>query len=90
MEDGHDAVLEEDAPAHDPTVVPRAQYELVRTLLGVAMTAVAALTIAVLILANSGHEASGQRSAEAAGLYPINYGGFSPNTGRPESAPLPR
>ena len=81
-----DAVLEEPR-GHDPAFVLRSQYVLVRALLTIATVAVAALTIAVVILANAGHDANlaaaGQPTAD------IDYGGFNPGTGRPDAAPLP-
>jgi hypothetical protein len=60
----------------------------VRTLLAVATIAVLGLTVAVVILAQTASEASGMSSAEP--IHPIDYGGFNPGTGRPESGPLPR
>jgi hypothetical protein len=81
-----DEVLEE-LPGYDPAFALRSQYVLVRALLAIATTAVAALTVAVVILASAGHDAdlatAGQPMAD------IEYGGFNPSTGRPDSAPLP-
>jgi hypothetical protein len=71
MEDGNEALIEEDTPAHGPAVVLRSQYAFVRALLGIAVTAVAALTAAVVILANANSEASGGRSAKP--IHPIDY-----------------
>jgi hypothetical protein len=88
MEGGQEAVIEEDGLGHHPAVVLRSQYALVRALLAIATFAVVGLTVAVVILADAGHEASGKTSATT--THPINYGGFSPHTGRPESAPLPQ
>jgi hypothetical protein len=59
-----------------------------RALLAVTTTAVLALSVAVVVLADTDSEASGMTSAEP--IHPINYGGFNPRTGRPESAPLPQ
>jgi hypothetical protein len=75
-------------PKKQPAVVPRSHYTLVRTLLAIATIAVLALTSAVVILANDGNQARGTNSAKP--THSINYGDFNPNTGRPESAPLPR
>jgi hypothetical protein len=81
-----DAVLEE-LPGHDSAFVLRSQYVLVRALLGITTIAVAVLTLAVVILANAGHDAhrviAGNPTAD------IDYGGFNPSTGRPDTAPLP-
>jgi hypothetical protein len=75
-------------PGQPPAVVLRSRYTLMRALLGIAIIAVVALTVAVVVLANGQDDASGTSSAQS--IHPIEYGGFSPNTGRPESAPLPR
>ena len=75
-------------PRQHPAVVPRSHYTLVRALLAIATIAVIGLTVAVVILATDGDGASGTSSARP--THSINYGGFNPNTGRPESAPLPR
>jgi hypothetical protein len=81
-----DVVLEE-LPGHDPAFVLRSQYVLVRALLAIATIAVAALSVAVVILASAGHDAdlatAGQPMAN------IDDGGFNPGTGRPDTAPLP-
>ena len=71
-----------------PAVVLRSHFNLVRALLAVAMIAVAGLAAAVVIVANDGDEFAGTTSANPVGS--INYGGFNPATGRPESAPLPQ
>jgi hypothetical protein len=79
-------VLEE-LPGHDAAFVLRSQYVLVRALLAIATIAVAALSVAVVILASAGHDAdlatAGQPMAN------IDDGGFNPGTGRPDTAPLP-
>jgi hypothetical protein len=80
-----EAVLEE-LPAHDPAFVLRSQYLLVRALLVVATIAVAALTVTVVLLANAGHEAD--LAAAGSATAELDYGGFNPSTGRPESVPL--
>jgi hypothetical protein len=80
-------VLEEDIPGEHPGLVLRSQYNLVRALLAVMTIAVLALSVAVVIIADTRNEASGMSSAEP--IHSINYGGFNPSTGRPESAPLP-
>jgi hypothetical protein len=71
-----------------PAVVLRSHFNLVRALLAVAMIAVTGLAAAVVIVANDGDEFAGTTSANPVGS--INYGGFNPATGRPESAPLPQ
>jgi hypothetical protein len=73
---------------HHPAVVPRSRCTLVRVLLAAAMIAVLALTVAVVTLANDGNDGNGTSSARP--IHSIDYGGFNPATGRPESAPLPR
>jgi hypothetical protein len=78
-------------PAQHPSVVLRSQFNLVRTLLAIAMVAVLALATVVVILANDEDQVSG--GAASAGAIPsrgTNYGGFNPATGRPDAAPLPR
>jgi len=81
-------VLEEDIHGEHPGLVLRSLYNLVRALLAITTLAVLALSVAVVILADTGNEASGMTSAEP--IRSINYGGFNPSTGRPESAPLPQ
>jgi hypothetical protein len=71
-----------------PAVVLRSHYRLVRALLAVAMTAVIGLSIAVVMLATDGDEVTDTSAAKPTDA--INYGGFNPATGRPESAPLPQ
>ena len=75
-------------PGQHPAVVLHSHYALVRALLAIATIAVVALTITVVVLANDGNGASGTSSAKPS--HSINYGGFNPTTGTPESAPLPR
>jgi hypothetical protein len=75
-------------PTQHPAVVLRSHYRQLRALLAIAMVAVVGLTIAVLILANDGDQAASTSSARP--LESINYGGFNPATGRPESATLPQ
>lgn len=75
-------------PGQHPAVVLRSHYALVRALLAIATIAVVALTITVVVLANDGNGVSGTNSAKPS--HSINYGGFNPTTGAPESAPLPR
>jgi hypothetical protein len=81
-------VLEEDIPGEHPGLVLRSQYNLVRALLAVTTIAALALSVAVVVLADTGSEASGMTSAEP--IHWINYGGFNPSTGRPESVLLPQ
>jgi hypothetical protein len=75
-------------PSQHPAVVLRSSYTLVRALLAIAMIAVVGLTVAVVILANDGDEITGTTSSKP--IESINYGGFNPATGRPETAPLPQ
>jgi hypothetical protein len=71
-----------------PSVVLRSHYRLVRALLAVAMIAVIGLSIAVVMLATDGDEVTDTNAARPTDA--INYRGFNPATGRPESAPLPQ
>jgi hypothetical protein len=80
-------VVLDEAPGHDPDLVLRSKYLLVRALLVIATTAVVALSVVVAILAGAGDEGGAAGSVKP--LDTIDYGGFNPNTGRPESAPLP-
>jgi hypothetical protein len=75
-------------PAQHPAVVLRSHYRQLRALLAIAMIAVVGLTAAVVILAGDGDEVTGTSSARP--IESINYGGFNPATGRPDSAPLPQ
>jgi hypothetical protein len=83
-----EAVMGKAVASQHPAVVLRSHYRLVRALLAVAMIAVVGLSAAVVILANDGDELSGTSSTRP--IESINYGGFNPATGRPESAPLPQ
>jgi hypothetical protein len=71
---------------HHPAVILRSHSRAVRALLAVAMIAVVGLTAALVIVAND--DDTGTTSASPTGQ--INYGGFNPATGRPDSAPLPQ
>jgi hypothetical protein len=84
----HVEALEEEIPGEHPGLVLRSRYNLVRALLAVTSIAVLALSVAVVVLADAGSEAGAVTSAEA--ITSIDYGGFNPGTGRPESVPLPR
>jgi hypothetical protein len=75
-------------PQQHPAVVLRSHYRQLRALLAITMIAVVGLSAAVVIVANDTDE-SGTTSA-AAPIESINYGGFNPATGRPDSAPLPQ
>jgi hypothetical protein len=75
-------------PTHHPAVVLRSSYRQLRALLAVAMIAIVGLAAAVVIVANESDEVAGTTSARP--VESINYGGFNPATGRPESAPLPQ
>jgi hypothetical protein len=79
--------MEHAVPGQPPAVVLRSRYKLVRALLGIAIAAVVALSVAVVVLASDRSDASGASADRP--THPIEYGGFSPNTGRPESAPWP-
>jgi hypothetical protein len=79
--------MEQAIPGQPPAAVLRSRYTLVRVLLGIASVAVVALTVAVVVLANDVNDAGSSGSARPPDS--LNYGGFSPNTGRPESAPPP-
>ena len=82
-------VIEEDAPAHHPGVVLRSQYAFVRALLAIALAAVAALSVAVVILAGNVHGTHPAYGLEDS-IHPIAYGDFNPTIGRPDSAPAPQ
>jgi hypothetical protein len=75
-------------PTQHPAVVLRSHFNQLRALLAVALIALIGLTVAVVILANDEDQLSDTGSAAPIGR--INYGGFNPATGRPESAPLPQ
>jgi hypothetical protein len=75
------------SPQH-PAVVLRSHYRNLRALLAVALVAVLGLSAAVVILATDSDEVAGTSSATP--VESINYGGFNPATGSPESAPLPQ
>jgi hypothetical protein len=70
-----------------PAVVLRSHYRLMRALLAVAMVAVIGLSVAVVILATAGDDTG---ASSATPIESINYGGFNPATGRPDSAPQPQ
>ena len=72
-------------PSQHPAVVLRSHFNFVRNLLAVAMIAVIGLSAAVVIVANDGDEVASTTSARP--IESINYGGFNPATGRPDSAP---
>ena len=71
-------------PRQHPAVVLRSRYTLVRTLLAIAMIAVAGLSVAVVILAGDSDEVISTSAAKP--VKSIRYGDFNPATGRPESA----
>jgi hypothetical protein len=75
-------------PTQHPAVVLRSSFNLLRALLAVAMIGVVGLTVALVIVANDSDQATGTSSART--FDSIDYGGFNPATGRPESAPLPQ
>jgi hypothetical protein len=74
-------------PKQHPAVVLRSHFNFVRALLGVAMVALVGMAIALVIVASDTEDVTGTSSAKS--IESINYGGFNPATGRPESAPLP-
>ena len=74
-------------PAQHPSVVLRSHFNLVRTLLVIAVAAVVALAAVVVILANDEDQVSGG-TASARPIESINYGGFNSATGRPAAAPV--
>lgn len=74
-------------PTQHPAVVLRSRFNQLRALLAVAMIAVVSLSAAVVIVASDSDNAATTSATRA--IEPINYGGFSPATGRPESPPLP-
>jgi hypothetical protein len=75
-------------PTQHPAVVLRSSFNQLRALLAIAMVAVVGLTIAVVLVANDNDQVADTSPARSVGA--IEYGGFNPATGRPESAPLPR
>ena len=75
-------------PTQHPAVVLRSHFNQLRALLAVALIALIGLTVAVVILASDEVQRSDTSSAAPIGR--INYGGFNPATGRPESAPHPQ
>jgi hypothetical protein len=72
-------------PKQHPAVVLRSQFKLVKALLAVALAAVIALSAAVVILANDDDQPSGGTTS-AQPIESINYGGFNPATGKPDTA----
>jgi hypothetical protein len=76
------------SPTQHPAVVLRSHFNQLRALLAVALIALIGLTVAVVILASDEDQLSDTSSAPPIGQ--LNYGGFNPATGRPESAPLPQ
>src|SRR5215218_10767052 len=79
-----EAVMGQPIPAQHPSVVLRSHFKLVKALLAVALAAVVALSAAVVIVANDDDQLSGNTSS-ATPVGSINYGGFNPATGRPDS-----
>ncbi len=67
---------------HHPAVGRHSHSRAVGALLAVAIIAVVGLTAALMIVAND--DDTGATSASPTGQ--INYGGFNPATGRPDSA----
>jgi hypothetical protein len=75
-------------PTQHPAVVLRSHFNQLRALLAVALIALIGLTVTVVVLADDQGQPSDTSSAAPVGT--INYGGFNPATGRPDSAPLPQ
>jgi hypothetical protein len=81
-------------PKQHPAVVLRSHYNIVRSLLGIAMLAVVALTIAVVVVANDGDETGSVSSVQPATVTPRVAPAPAPDTrydGGPEEgtrAPL--
>jgi hypothetical protein len=75
-------------PTQHPAVVLRSHFNQLRALLAIALIALIGLTVAVVILASDEDQLNDTGSAAPIGQ--LNYGGFNPATGRPESAPLPQ
>ena len=71
-------------PRQHPQVVLKSHFKAVRALLAAALVAIVALTAAVVILANDDDQVSVGTST-AKPVESINYGGFNPATGTPES-----
>ena len=74
-------------PSQNPAVVLRSHFNQLRALLVVALMAVIGLTVTVVIQADD-EQTGGVGTAQPIGH--INYGGFSPATGRPLAAPVPQ
>ena len=79
--------MDQVVPRQHPAVVLRSHFNQMRALLAAALIAVIGLTVAVVILAGDKDQISDTRPTALSGQ--INYGGFNPLTGRPESAPSP-
>jgi hypothetical protein len=75
-------------PSRHPEVVLPSHPRIVRAWLAIALIAVAGLMATIVVLATDGDDVAGTSSALP--VESINYGGFNPATGRPESAPLPQ
>jgi hypothetical protein len=89
MSTKQEAVMGQAIPRQHPAVVLRSHFNLVRSLLAIAMAAVVALTVTVVIVANDEDQVAGGTSA-AKPIESINYQGFNSATGRPDAAPLPQ
>src|ERR687895_593084 len=85
---GQEAQMGQTVPTQHPAVVLRSHFNQLRGLLAAALIAVVGLTVAVVILASEENQLADSNSASPTGR--INYGGFNPATGRPQSAPLPQ
>ena len=70
-------------PNQHPAVVLKSHFNALRALLVAALIAVAGLTVAVVVLATDDDQVSITRPAAAVGE--LNYGGFNPATGKPQS-----
>ena len=70
-------------PNQQPSVVLKSHFNTLRAQLIAALIAVAGLTVAVVVLATDDDQVSITRPAAAVGE--LNYGGFDPATGKPQS-----
>jgi hypothetical protein len=83
-----EALMGQAVPSQHHAVVPRSRFNQLRALLAVTLLAMIGLTATVVILASHEDQAAGTSAARPIGH--INYGGFNPATGRPDSAPPPQ
>jgi hypothetical protein len=72
-------------PKQHPAVVLRAHYKAVRALLAAALVAIIALAVALVIVAGDDQTASTSPRSAQLQQEQLNYGGFNPATGRPDT-----